>query len=444
MNRPFSRAAAVVATVVGIVASASAQVTPIAFKEYDLPNGLHVILHEDHSAPVVATVLHYKVGSRDEDPARTGFAHFFEHLMFESTDAIERATIDKMVNGAGGELNAFTSNDQTVYHFVLPSNQVRLGLWIEAQRMRKLHVNTVGVETQRGVVKEERKNRYDNAPYGGWMEKTNSILFKGTPYEWTPIGSAQHIDSASIPEFKAFYDQYYQPNNAILVVSGDFDEKLVRETIDAYFAGYPKAPEPRRPVVTALAPLSGEVRETINDPKAQLPALFMSYHGPKQTDDDAYALDLLTTIMSNGESSRLYTSLVDSQQVAVQAQFSLFPREYVGMLFFVGIAAPGKGLDAVESAIDAEIARVIRDGVTDAELTKAKNITEANLVGGRSSVYEKALSLSNAYRFDGATSAINGEFAKYAKVTKADIQRVAKQYLSTKQRVVLTYIPAKG
>ena len=210
---------------------------PLDFKEYDLPNGLHVILHEDHSAPVVATVVHYKVGSRDEDPARTGFAHFFEHLMFESTDKIERGTVDKMVNGAGGELNAFTSNDQTVYHFVLPSNQVRLGLWIEAQRMRKLQVNSIGVETQRGVVKEERKNRYDNAPYGGWLEKAQKALFEGTPYEWSPIGSAQHIDSASIAEFTAFYNQFYQPNNAILVVSGDFDETMIRETIDAFFGG---------------------------------------------------------------------------------------------------------------------------------------------------------------------------------------------------------------
>lgn len=444
MNRTLFGVAAAVVVMTGWMTSATAQVTPLTFKEYDLPNGLHVILHEDHSAPVVATVLHYKVGSRDEDPARTGFAHFFEHLMFESTDAIERSTIDKMVNGAGGQLNAFTSNDQTVYHFVLPSNQVRLGLWIEAQRMRKLHVNSIGVETQRGVVKEERKNRYDNAPYGGWMEKTQAVLFKGTPYEWSPIGSAQHIDSASIPEFKAFYDAFYQPNNAILVVSGDFDEKIVRETIDAYFGGYAKAPEPKRPVVGELPPLPGEVRETINDPKAQLPALFMSYRGPKMTDDDSYALDVLSTIMSNGESSRLYTSLVDSQQVAVQAQFSIFPREYVGMLFFVGIAAPGKGLEDVEKAIDAEIARIVRDGVTDAELTKAKNITESNLIDGQSGVYQKALNLSNAYRFDGSTDAINNELAKYAKVTKADIQRVAKKYLDTKQRVVLTYLPVKG
>lgn len=417
---------------------------PLDFKEYDLPNGLHVILHEDHSAPVVATVVHYKVGSRDEDPARTGFAHFFEHLMFESTDKIERGTVDKMVNGAGGELNAFTSNDQTVYHFVLPSNQVRLGLWIEAQRMRKLQVNSIGVETQRGVVKEERKNRYDNAPYGGWLETAQKTLFAGTPYEWSPIGSAQHIDSASIAEFTAFYNQFYQPNNAILVVSGDFDEAMIRETIDAYFGGYAKAPEPKRPVVGDLKPLEGEIRETINDPKAQLPALFISYRAMKQTDPDAYAADLLTTIMSNGESSRMYRTLVDSLQLAVQASMSLFPRELVGMAFCVGIVAPGKDPADVEKAIDAEIANVIANGVTDEELQKAKNITEMNVVEQRMGVYQKALALSNAYRFDGATGAINDELVKYSKVTKADIQRVAKRMFGTKQRIVLTYLPAKG
>jgi predicted Zn-dependent peptidase len=364
--------------------------------------------------------------------------------MFESTDKIERGTIDKMVNGAGGELNAFTSNDQTVYHFVLPSNQVRLGLWIEAQRMRKLQVNSIGVETQRGVVKEERKNRYDNAPYGGWLEKAQKALFEGTPYEWSPIGSAQHIDSASIAEFTAFYNQFYQPNNAILVVSGDFDESIIRETIDAYFGGYGTAPEPKRPVVGEMKPLEGELRETINDPKAQLPALFIAYRAMNQTDPDAYAADLLTTIMSNGESSRMYRTLVDSLQIAVQASMSLFPRELIGMSFCVGIVAPGKDPADVEKAIDAEIANVIANGVTDEELQKAKNITEMNVVEQRSGVYQKALALSNAYRFDGATSAINDELVKYSKVTKADIQRVAKRMFGTKQRIVLTYLPAKG
>jgi len=444
MNRKISRIATLAVATLGLIVSASGQQKPLAFIEYDLPNGLHVILHEDHTAPVVATVVHYKVGSRDEDPARTGFAHFFEHLMFESTDEIERSTIDKMVNGAGGQLNAFTSNDQTVYHFVLPSNQIRLGLWIEAQRMRKLQVNRIGVETQRGVVKEERKNRYDNAPYGGWMEKVQAALFEGTPYQWSPIGSAQHIDSASIAEFTAFYDSFYQPNNAILVVSGDFDETLVRETIVAYFGAYPKASEPKRPVVSQMQPMSGEVRESIDDPKAQLAAIFMAYRAMPQTDTDSYAANLLATIMSNGESSRMYRALVDSQQVAVQANVSMFLREYVGMAFCVGVVAPGKTAEEVERSLDAEVARIVRDGVTDEELTKAKNIREAGGIEGLMGVYDKALALSNAYRFEKSTAAVNEQLSLYMNVTKADIQRVAKRIFGTNQRVVLTYMPVKG
>lgn len=429
---------------VALQALVIAQVKPLTFKEYDLKNGLHVILHEDHSAPVVATVVHYKVGSRDEDPSRTGFAHFFEHLMFESTDDIERATIDKMVNGAGGQLNAYTSNDETVYHFVVPSNQFQLALWIEAQRMRRLHVNDIGVETQRGVVKEERKNRYDNAPYGGWFEKMQAALFTGTPYAWAPIGSAQHIDSASNQEFIDFYNMFYQPNNAILVVSGDFDEKLVRETIDAYFGGYAKAPEPRRPVFTGLKPLEKTITDTINDTKAQLPAMFIGYQSISMKDEDAYAAELLSTILAGGESSRLYRSIVDSQQTAVQVSFNSLMREYAGMTYFVGIAAPGKTLDVVLAGIDAEIAKLLATGVTDAELQKAKNITEAQFVGSRTGMYNKALQLANYNRYYGSTELINKELERYMKVTKADILRVAKRILDKKHRVVLTYLPVRG
>jgi len=421
-----------------------AQYKPVQFIEYDLANGMHVILHEDHSAPVVATVVQYKVGSRDEDPARTGFAHFFEHLMFESTDKIDRGTIDKLVNGAGGELNAFTSQDQTVYHFVVPSNEVRLALWIEAQRMRKLHIDKIGVETQRGVVKEERKNRYDNAPYGGMLDKLMAGTFSGTPYSWSTIGSAQHIDSAAISEFKGFYDKFYQPNNAILVVAGDFDESVVRETIDAYFGGYAKATEPSRPVFAGLQPMNGETKETINDPRAQLPAVFIGMRGVGMKDPDSYAADLLAKIMSNGESSRLYKALVDSAQISVNADLSVIGREYGGLVLLIGIAAPGKDITPVEQALLAQVAKVAEGGVSEEELTKAKNQTETEFVQSRMGAYQIALSLSNAYRYFGSTNEINEELAKYLKVTKADIQRVAKRLFQTNDRVVITYIPVKG
>ncbi|MBV6464476.1 MAG: putative zinc protease [Chlorobi bacterium] len=421
-----------------------AQIKPLSFVEYDLPNGLHVILHEDHRAPVVATVVHYKVGSRDEDPSRTGFAHFFEHLMFESTDKIERGTIDKLINGAGGQLNAYTSNDETVYHFVVPSNQFRLALWIEAQRMRKLHVNEIGVETQRGVVKEERSNRYDNAAYGGWIEKTQEIVAKGTPYAWAPIGSAQHIDSASISEFVAFYNKYYQPNNAILVVSGDFDEKLARETIDAYFGGYAEAPAPPRPDFKQQPQDPETYRETINDEKARLPGVFMAWYGIGKKDPDAYAADLLGTILSDGESSRLYKNVVDSQQLAVQATFFNRALEYGGMSMAVAIAGPGKSTEQAEAAVLQTLQKIADEGVSDAELEKAKVIAEVRVIGAQSDMHSIALNLADGYRYFHNTGMINDELANYKKVTKADIQRVAKRIFGRTPRVVLTYVPAKG
>jgi zinc protease len=421
-----------------------AQVKPLSFTEDDLDNGLHVILHEDHTAPVVATVVHYKVGSRDEDPQRTGFAHFFEHLMFEGTEKIERHTIDKMINGAGGQLNAYTSIDETVYHFVVPSNQVRLALWIEAQRMRKLQVNEIGVETQRGVVKEERKNRYDNAPYGGWFEKVQAHLFAGTPYAWAPIGSAQHIDSASIDEFRSFYNAFYQPNNAILVVSGDFDPDLVKETIQAYFGGYSRAPEPQRPVFSGLGNANESAERLIEDEKAQLPAMFMGYTCASMKDDDAYAIELMNQILSTGESSRMYRSVVDSQQVAVQVSTSARLNEYAGMQFVIGIAAPGKDLETIKKAIDAELERIVKNGVTEEELQKVKNITEARFVGSRTGMYNKALQFASYYRYYGNTGLINSELDHYMKVTRADIQRVAKAIFEGKTRVVLNYMPKKG
>ncbi len=423
---------------------AEAQVKPLKFVEYDLPNGLHVILHEDHRAPVVATVVHYKVGSRDENPQRTGFAHFFEHLMFEGTEKIERGMIDDMISEAGGQLNAYTSIDETVYHFVVPSNEFRLPLWIEAQRMRKLVVNEVGVETQRGVVKEERKNRYDNAAYGGWIEKTQEQLFKSTPYAWAPIGSSQHIDSASITEFQDFYNTFYQPNNAVLVVAGDFDPSVARETIDAYFGGYPAAPPPPRPSFGALPPFNEPIREVVNDVKARLPGVFIAWRGIGRLDKDVYAAELLSTILSSGESSRLYREVVDSQQLAVQAQFFNRDHEFGGMAFAIGIVGQGKSIEAAEKAILATLQKVAESGVTEGELQKAKNIAEVEFVGGFSDMHTKALRLASAFRYFGNTNHINEELDSYLKVTRADIQRVAKRILSSSGYVVLTYLPVKG
>src|SRR4051794_23916093 len=220
---------------------------PIQFEEYDLPNGLHVILHENHAAPVISTYVLYHVGSKNERPDRTGFAHFFEHLMFEGSDNIPRGKIDKYVSGAGGNLNASTSFDQTDYYFNVPSNQLKLALWIESERMMHAKIDEVGVETQRQVVKEERRRGVDNQPYGTLFEQLSALVFKGTPYEWVPIGSFQYIDQATIDEFRQFYHTYYLPNNATLSVAGDFKSDEIKREIADYFGPIPRGPEIKRP-----------------------------------------------------------------------------------------------------------------------------------------------------------------------------------------------------
>lgn len=435
---------------VAVVASASlfaplesnAQMNPIKFKEYDLPNGLHVILHQDKSSPVVATVVHYRVGSRDEDPKRTGFAHFFEHLMFEGTKDIPRASIDKYVEEAGGNLNAYTSFDETVYHFELPSNELRLALWIEAQRMRSLVVNTEGVETQRGVVKEERRVRYDNAPYGALQEMLFRYSFADSRYSWTPIGSSQHIDSAAISEFIQFYDKYYQPSNATLVVAGDFEEEDAKKIINEYFGHWPKVEAPKRDDV-GIRPIAKEIRETVYDAKAQLPLLVIAYRGPAMTDEDAYAMDMLSDIMSKGESSRLHKALVD-KQIAAFAGLGGLNLHKGGLLFLQGASAPGVDIKQVEEKLLAEVDNVIKNGVTEEEFIKARNGQETVFIQSKTDLMGRAMSLAKAYTYAGKTAEVNTEIEKFQKVTRADLQRVAKKYLSTTNRIVLTFMPGTG
>ncbi len=415
---------------------------PIRFTEFTLANGLHVIVQQDTSAPVVATVLHYKVGSRNEEPGRTGFAHFFEHLMFEGTEHIPRASIDKYIQQAGGSLNAFTSFDATVYHFQLPAHQLPLALWIEAERMRRLRIDSIGVETQRGVVKEERKMRYDNSPYGGWLERMFARLFKGSPYAWTPIGAAQHIDSARIEEFVQFYNAYYQPANAVLAIVGDVDPEQARQLVERFFGDYPPGPQPP-PLAFSVPPLPGEQRDTIVDVKAPHPAVFIGWRGPKAGDPDAYAVEMLLDVLARGESSRLYRRLVDEKQIAVEASAFLYDLQYAGAILAVGVAAPGKSIADVEQELLQTIERIKTEGVTEAEFQKARNIREARFVMGKKATLEKALSLAQYWAMFGDANLINTELERYMRVTRADLQRVAQTYF-TSDRVVLTYVPARS
>lgn len=415
----------------------------IAFTEYDLPNGLHVILHKDNSTPIVAVTTTFHVGSKNEDPQRTGFAHFFEHLMFEGTENIGRGKIDELIQSAGGQLNASTSFDKTTYYFVLPSNQLELGLWIESERMLHAKVDTVGVETQRKVVKEERRQSYDNRPYGSIIEKTFQHAYKVHPYRWTPIGSFQYIDQATIDEFRDFYKTFYVPNNAVLSIAGDIDIEKTKALINAYYKDIPRGTkEIPRPNVTEPKQ-TAEVRDTVYD-NIRLPAVIQAYHIPKMGDKDYYALSMLTTLLSSGQSSRLYKELVDNKKIAVSTGSFPFPLEDPGLFLVYAISGFGKTADENEKTINDEIAKAQNELLSDEEFQKIQNQVETDFVMDKGQMRGIATSLADYYLTYKNTNLINKEISRYLAVTKEDIRRVAREYLQPQNRVVLYYLPKKA
>ncbi|MEJ5285924.1 MAG: hypothetical protein CH6_2803 [Candidatus Kapaibacterium sp.] len=419
---------------------ARSKFNPIKFEIDSLENGLKVIYCVDKTAPIVATVVHYKVGSRDEDPSKTGYAHFFEHLMFEATENIPRASIDKYVQEAGGTLNAHTSYDETVYYFKLPSNYLNLALWIESQRMRKLKVDSVGVNTQKGVVIEELRMRYENQPYGNMLMKMSERLFGGSSYGWATIGYIEHLEKATIDDFKGFYDTFYKPNNAILVIVGDIDIPEAKKLVRAYFGIYPPSEPPKRNPFN-LPPLKENVEEVVKDPKAQLPALFLGFRGPKIGEKDYYAMSILSDILASGESSRLYQRLVDKEQIAVAASMFPLSLEYAGGVIFYAVVHPNKSLKKTKEIIFDEISKIAKNGVTEEELTKAKNITETQFISDKKNVLDKAETLAKYQAYFGDPKLINTELDQYLAVTNEDIKRVAQKFLSDAYHVVLFYHP---
>ncbi len=431
-----------------LVATSHAQETksaikPLAFTEYDLPNGLHVILHENHAAPVVSTYVLYHVGSKNERPDRTGFAHFFEHLMFEGSENIPRSRIDKLISGAGGNLNASTSFDVTDYFFNLPQNQLALALWIESERMLHNRIDETGVETQRQVVKEERRMRYDNQPYGSLFEQLCKMVFAGTSYEWTPIGSTQYIDQAQIGEFREFWKTYYMPNNATLVIAGDFKTEDAKKLIADYFGDIPKGTAPKRPVVK-LTPPKKPVLVEVKEAKTPLPAAMHAWVACPETDPDAVALDLLADILASGRSSRLYRRLVDKEQAAVAAQAFPVLFESAGLIGVFATGNRGVTLEKLDQLIDEEVEKVKAEGVTEDEFTKALNGKEDELARDNSQMSARARNLARARLTWGKTSEVNGELNRYLAVKREDLKRVANKYLIKEQTYRLHYPVAEA
>jgi predicted Zn-dependent peptidase len=428
--------------VVGIssLSMVNAQTQTIQFEKYTLPNGLKVILHEDHSAPVVAVTALYHVGSKNEDTARTGFAHFFEHLLFEGSENIKRGEFDKYITNAGGALNANTSQDRTFYFELLPSNQVDLGLWLESERMMHAKIEQIGVNTQREVVKEEKRQRMDNRPYGSFLNEVLKRAFKVHPYQWSPIGSMDHLNAAKLDEFINFYKTFYVPNNCVLSIAGDFNKADLKKKIEAYFGPIKKGANViPRPTIKEPA-LVGEVRDVIQD-NIQLPGVFQAYRAPKQGGDEYYAFNVLSTILSGGESSRMNKALVDKKQQAVAAQSAPFFNEDEGLFITLAIANMGVKIESLELSMDSIVNDLKTDLVGEREFQKVKNQITTQIVTSNGTMAGIAESLANNEVYFGDANLINTELDKYNKVTRQDVLNVAKKYLNKDNRVVLYYVP---
>ena len=417
-----------------------AQSSKVQFEKYTLPNGLKVILHEDKSAPVVAVTMLYHVGSKNEDTNRTGFAHFFEHLLFEGSENIARGQFDKLTSNAGGANNANTTQDRTFYYNLLPSNQLELGLWLESERLMHAKIDDIGVNTQREVVKEEKRQRVDNQPYGTLLENVMKRAFKVHPYRWMPIGSMEHLNSAKLEHFMDFYRTFYVPNNAVLSIAGDLNIPATKKLIEAYFGPIPASKNAIPRPTEVEPPLGGEVRDIVED-NIQLPAVIQAYRAPKEGSKEYYAFNVLQTILSGGESSRMNKKLVDEKQMALAAGAFPFFMEDAGLFITFGINNMGIQPEALEKEIDQIIESVKTQLVGEKEFQKVRNQIQAQFITRNSTLAGIAESLANYEVYFGDANLINTEIERYNQITRQDLMDVAKKYLTKENRVVLYYVP---
>ena len=405
----------------------------IPLETYSLDNGLKVVLSENHAAQVITVNVWYDVGSRNERAGRTGFAHLFEHMMFQGSANVEKAEHFQLVERAGGELNGSTEQDRTNYFQTLPSNRLNLGLWLEADRMRSLAITDSTLANQTETVKEERRLKLDNQPYGTAIFEGPQELFDPQscfPYSHSIIGSMADLDSATVDDVRDFFKLYYAPNNATLVVTGDFNSAETRQLIQQYFGDIPRAEE-APPVECRQAFNTGALRRRMQDPNANLPAVLLLHRTPAENHADTPALSLLSILLGQGESSRLNRSLVRDTKAAIAAQAiaGIFgPRRGPNFFLTYAIANQGVPPDSLEQLLAVEIGRLAEGGITNEELAKAKNAFRSSAVRGRQTSMAVAEQLQYANLFLGNPEAVNTDFARYMAVTREDMIRVARTY----------------
>ena len=424
------------ASVAMLVISTNAQ--KVEFEEYKLDNGMHVILHQDKSAPVIITSVMYGVGGKDGDRKRTGFAHFFEHLLFEGTENIARGEWMKIVSSNGGKVNANTSQDRTYYYEIFPSNKLELGLWMESARLLHPIVSQEGVDTQNEVVKEEKRQR--TRPYSNILDEISKNLFKVHPYKDPNVGYMKDLDAATLEEFLAFNKKYYVPNNATLVVAGDIDFANTKKMIQDYFGPIPRGADVVRSFPTET-PITEEFRATAYDENIQIPAVIAAYRTPSFKTRDSKILDMISSYLSVGKSSVLYKKMVDTNKQALAVQAVNISQQDYGIYALFSLPLGDVTLDQLIAEMDEEIIKIQTDLISEKAFQKLQNQFENNYVNSNASVVGIAGSLASYHVMHGDTNLINSEIDIYRSVTREEIKAVANKYLNKNQRLILEYLP---
>jgi zinc protease len=420
-----------------------ARAQKVEFTEYDLPNGLHVILHDDHHAPVVAVSVMYHVGSKNESEGRPGFAHFFEHLLFEGSENIKRGEFFKIVSANGGQNNANTTQDRTFYYELFPSNDLETGLWLESERMMHPVINEVGVKTQNEVVKEEKRQNTDNRPYGNLINVISEDLFAKHPYHNGVIGLMKDLDAAKLSEFKDFFKKYYIPNNAVLTIAGDINIAKTKQLIEAYFGPVPRAADINYKKVEE-PPIVKQIIDTAYDANIQIPLIVSAYRIPGEDSRDSKVMEMISSILSGGASSRMYKKMVDTKKDALQVLAFNYALEDYGMYIIGALPNNGAAPASLLGDMDEEIKKLQNDLISPEDYQKLQNQFENNFVSANTRMLGIAENLAGGYTFfHKNTNHINEELKEIRSITREEIRDAARKYLNDNQRLVLYYLPGK-
>ena len=432
----------ILASLVFVGVTSNAQ--KVEFEEFDLDNGLHVILHQDNTAPVVTVGVMYNVGGKDlggsAEAPRTGFAHFFEHLLFEGTKNINRGEWFKIVSSNGGSNNANTSLDRTYYYEVFPSNNLELGLWMESERMLHPVIDQVGVDTQNEVVKEEKRLRYDNSPYGQFLFAVSDNLFDKHPYKNKNIGEMADLDASTLEEFQQYFKDWYGPNNAVLVVAGDIDSKSAKTLVEKYFKDIPSRPVPTRDFAKE-EPITETIKTQFYDSNIQIPAIITAYRTPGFKNRDAYILSMVSTYLSDGKTSKLYKKIVDDKKMALQVGAINIDQMDYSIYAIYGLPLGDTSLVDLLAEMDEEIVKMQNELISEKDYQKLQNKFENRFVNSNASIQGIANSLVRNYLLYDDINLINNELEIYRSITRQEIQDVVKKYLNPNQRVELEYLP---